>query len=182
VRLSDALIEDGLTEDEILKAAEKLYIPFKNDYLFGGKVCGFYMTDDNTRSYILRMNMYNPDAEEWIELMTYTPGENGGTLYQSVTLDENFNPVKEEATETIDSTYVKFNVKYENENGDYIRFLRDKFAIAKLNGKLSAWFYYRNGETIVLQKLTENLEGTLTDENTFNITVDGKDYSLTAAN
>jgi hypothetical protein len=177
VRLSDALIEDGLTEDEILKAAEKLYLPFKNDYLFGGKVCGFYMTDDNTRSYILRMNMINPDAEGWIELMTYTPGDNGGTLYQSVLHDENFTPVKAEAKETDNGNRIWMNVKYRSEDAEnYIRFMRDQYAIVKLDGKISAWFYYRGGDTIVFQKDMENFEGKLT-ANGIKLTVNlnGKD-------
>jgi hypothetical protein len=118
--------------------------------------------------------------------MVYVPGiytEDGeAVLYENIILGEYFEPKNAEEKEIDDSNFIKFDTKYEDASGNYIRFLRDKYAISKLDGKLSAWFYYRNGETIVLQKLTENYEGTLIEGSTFNITVDGKDYSLTAGN
>jgi hypothetical protein len=182
VRVSDALIEDGLTEDEILKDAEKLYIPSNEDYLFGGKICGIYMVDDSTRAYILRMNMINPLADDWLSLMTYVPGkytEDGkAELFQNVKYDENFTPVKVEAKESDNDNKIFMNVNYRNEDAtDYIRFLRDRYAVMKIDGKLSIWFYYKTSDnTICFQKLTENFEGTLEHSGIkLTVNIDGED-------
>ncbi|MDR0986863.1 MAG: hypothetical protein LBL98_04110 [Ruminococcus sp.] len=187
LRLSDVLIKDGLTEDEILKDAEKLYTPFGEEYLFGGKVQGFWICEEEETPhpmYILRMNMVNPQAEEWQTLMVYVPKqytENGETeLFESVIVGEYFECYEAEVKEIDSSNFIKYGVKYEDADGNYIRFLRDKYAIVKVGGKLSSLFWYRNGEKIELSKLTENHEGTLENGTTLKITIDGKDYTLTA--
>jgi hypothetical protein len=179
VRLSDALIEDGLTEDEILKDAEKLYFAAGQEYLFGGKVVGFFMTDDNTRSYILRMNMITPVADEWITLMTYTPSAiaegSEEVLCERIELADEFMPTSVGYSDTDHTNDIIMNVKYEADNGDYIRFLRDRCAIIKTGDKLSAVFYYRNFDIISFNKLTENFDATI--ENGTKLTIGDKVYT-----
>jgi hypothetical protein len=187
VRLSDALIEDGLTEDEILKDAEKLYFAAGQEYLFGGKVVGFFMTDDNTRSYILRMNMITPVAEEWITLMTYTPSAiaegSEEVLCERIELSEEFMPTSVGYTDTDHTNDIIMNVKYVavsddgtgTDNGDYIRFMRDRYAIIKTGDKLSAVFYYRNLDIITFNKLTENFDATI--EGGTKLTIGDKVYN-----
>jgi hypothetical protein len=166
VRLSDALIEDGLTEDEILKDAEKLYFAAGQEYLFGGKVAGFFMEGD-TRVYLLRMNKITPVADEWITLMTYTPAANTEdgeeVLDERVELGAVLTYDSMDYTDTDHTNDIIMNVKYEAENGDYIRFMRDRYAIIKTGDKLSAVFYYRNLDIITFSKLTENFDATIED-------------------
>ncbi|MDR0986862.1 MAG: hypothetical protein LBL98_04105 [Ruminococcus sp.] len=186
VHLSDALIEDGLTESEIIEDAEKLYAPEYYDiFLFGGKVLGFYMADDNTRSYIIYMNLVNPAAEEWQYLMTYTPGkytEDGkAQLFQHVTVGETFTPEKEEPEEFISGNSIKYGVKYEDADGNYIRFIRDKTAVVKLGEKLDSWNFYNSEGNIDFNMGSTNYKATLEKGTTLKVAYDGKDYTLTAA-
>jgi hypothetical protein len=184
VRLSDALIEDGLTEDEILTDAEKLYFAAGQEYLFGGKVVGFFMLDDNTRSYILRMNKITPVADEWITLMTYTPSEKAEgseeVLCERVELAEEFMPTSVGYSDTDHTNDILMNVKYEADSGDYIRFMRDRYAIIKIGEKRFAVFYYRNLDIITFSTLTKSFEGTLKGGNTLTVTIDGEERIFTA--
>ncbi|MDR0903578.1 MAG: hypothetical protein LBM59_02985 [Ruminococcus sp.] len=186
VHLSDALIEDGLTECDIIDDAEKLYVPFNEDYLFGGKVLGFYMTDDKTRSYILYMNMVNPAAENWQTLMTYTPGkytEDGkAVLYQHVALDDKaFTPEIEDVEEHEHDNCIEYGVKYKDEDGCYIRFMRDKFAIVKLGDEFTQWYYTKSEGDIMFNKGSALYEATLENGKTLKVTFEDKEYTLTAA-
>ncbi|MDR0944524.1 MAG: hypothetical protein LBM41_08365 [Ruminococcus sp.] len=191
IRLSDALIEDGLTEDGIITDAEKQYFAADQEYLFGGKVAGFYMSGD-TRIYLLRMNMINPVADEWITLMAYIPGkytsDGEAAVHENVKLGDEFiiASIDHSDIKTDHTNDIIMNVKYVAvsddgtgaENGDYIRFMRDRCAIIKTGDKLSAVFYYRNLDIITFNKLTESFDGTL--EGGTKLTIGDKVYIYTA--
>jgi hypothetical protein len=193
VRVSDALAEDGLTEEEVLADAEKLYTAAGPEYLFGGKICGIYMEDDDTRSYILRMNQLTPVADDWLSVMTYIPGkytEDGEPiLNERVEIGENFNAGSMagsmagsiEYTDTDNSNDIIMNVRYEAENGDYIRFMRDRYAVISIGGKLSVRFYYKTADTTVtFNQLTGHFDGTLTGRDTLTLNIGGKDLVFKA--
>ncbi|MDR0986864.1 MAG: hypothetical protein LBL98_04115 [Ruminococcus sp.] len=188
LRLSDVLIKDGLTEDEILKDAEELYTTSHGEYLFSGKVQGFWICEEEEvphSVYILRMNKCWPASETWQTLMVYVPGQytEDGTplLYEDVTLGDRIEYEEAEGGKNEYDNLPKYNVKYEDADGNYMRFLRDQSAFMKIDGKLSSWSFYHNAGMLQIVNRKEAYEATVENGTILKVNIGGKDYTFTAA-
>jgi hypothetical protein len=184
MHLSDALIMDGLTEDGIISAAETLYgsqvnasNDFRygcNDYLYGGKVCGFYMTGESSsvRHYILKMHHVSLDGETRNNILIYTPKTTpDGTETLSAIGDweqalaygstfMSFNPAlkcaaldtsvapQQPTEDTHDEIPLILDQKYNYNFDDYIKFLKDGTVVIHIDGKTSVSTYAKNGAKI----------------------------------
>jgi hypothetical protein len=208
LRLSDALIADGLTEDVIINTAEKLFekLPrYHAAYLYGGEVAGFYMDEKaEARRYILKMTEMNPDGDPWDSFFVYTPAKyNGGKpvleqgLEQVLAGDLAFaefdtplycNSLEAGEPQTVNyepgTNDITFDKLYSDERGNSVKFLRDGAAVIKLNGKAFIGGVSKNGGAIHVslpEGMGTPLEGTLVEGKTLYLTADGIDYTLVLA-